>query len=103
VPGRGLAAFEAADGAETVVLFRRRLADIRLVVLDLTMPVMDGEQALLQIRTLNPDVPVVVMSGYSNTAVDHILRAARTTFLPKPFNASVLSGRLREVIRVSPS
>lgn len=93
----GFDVIEAEDGAEAVVRFRQRLADIRLVVLDLTMPVMDGEQALVQIRAISPDMPVVVMSGYSSMAGAHIVRTGRTTFLHKPFTASALSARLREV------
>jgi len=55
----------AGDGVEGVECFRRHAAELRLVLLDLTMPRMDGEEALAEMRRINPDVPVILISGYS--------------------------------------
>ena len=55
----------AADGEEALQVVERRGAELRLVLLDMTMPRMDGEQAYGAIRRLRSDLPVVLCSGYS--------------------------------------
>ena len=57
----------AEDGGQGVKLFREHAPAISLVLLDMTMPVMGGEEALEEIRHLNPAVPVIGSSGYSES------------------------------------
>jgi CheY-like chemotaxis protein len=61
----GFSVLTAADGREAVELYRERGKEIDLVLMDLTMPHMDGAKAFGELRRLNPDVRVVVTSGYS--------------------------------------
>ncbi len=76
----------AADGREALDVFARRPEEWSLVVLDLTMPRMDGEEAYRRLRELRADVPVVLASGY--TADELGARFASkgfAGFLQKPF------------------
>jgi DNA-binding response OmpR family regulator len=73
--------------------------EIDVVVMDITMPVMDGFEALRQIRTTS-EVPVVMLTARGDE-VDRIvgLEIGADDYLPKPFNPRELSARLRAVLR----
>jgi CheY-like chemotaxis protein len=60
----GFEVLTANDGQEAVALYRERGAEIALVLMDLTMPRMGGEEAFYELRKLNPWVHVVLASGY---------------------------------------
>jgi PAS domain S-box-containing protein len=85
----------ASDGLEAVEIYRQRQKDIDLVLLDLTMPRMDGVQAFAKLCELNPDIQVVLASGYSEEDVS--LRFAGKGLagvLQKPYTLS----KLRELL-----
>ena len=65
----GFAVLTAADGRAALDLYRRRGEEIDLVLMDLTMPHMDGAEAFGEMRRLNPAVRVVLSSGYSREEV----------------------------------
>jgi two-component system cell cycle sensor histidine kinase/response regulator CckA len=96
--GAGLRVILVRDGQEAVDVFRQRQAEIGCVLLDLTMPRLDGIEVLAEIRQIAPSVPVVVMSGYSpeDLAVRFVGQAL-AGILQKPFR----SGRLLDVIRIA--
>ncbi|MDA3960130.1 MAG: PAS domain S-box protein [Planctomycetota bacterium] len=73
------------DGLAAVQRFRAEPSAWRMVVLDLTMPRMDGEQALTAIRAINDAVPVLVVSGNVSNEVVKRLVAAGARVLRKPF------------------
>ena len=82
----GFNVVEAADGIEALALFRQRRAEISLVLMDLTMPHMNGKEAFLEMRSLDPSVPVVLTSGYNEHDVLNDFRGRGLAgFLPKPF------------------
>ena len=59
----------AQNGRIAIDEFARRADEISLVILDLTMPEMTGDQALLEIRRLRPQVPIVLTSGFGEEEV----------------------------------
>jgi len=65
----GFTVLTAADGQQAVERYRERGKEIDLVLMDLTMPHMDGAEAFGELRRLNPDVRVVLASGYSHEDV----------------------------------
>jgi PAS domain S-box-containing protein len=65
----GFTVLTAADGMQAVELYRERGKEIDLVLMDLTMPHMDGAEAFGELRRLNPEVRVVLASGYSHEDV----------------------------------
>jgi CheY-like chemotaxis protein len=65
----GFNVLTAADGLQAVTLYRERGKEIDLVLMDLTMPHMDGAKAFDEMRLLNPDARVVLASGYAEDDV----------------------------------
>jgi signal transduction histidine kinase/ActR/RegA family two-component response regulator len=82
---------DAEDGPCGVALFREHSERIALVILDLIMPGMDGEQVLAVLMGIDPRVCVVIVSGYHDDAkVSTLSRAGAAGFLPKPFTGLAL-------------
>lgn len=95
----GLTARGAADGDAGLALFREKPAGYDLVMLDLLMPGMNGEQTLTAMRAIRPDVRVLLMSGYSEGDILGRLRGAGAlAFLSKPFAREALEQKLRELL-----
>ncbi len=86
----GLKTLTAADGVEGLALFKQHQAAIALVLLDLTMPRMGGEEVLRHIRTLAPQLPVILTSGYNESSVPALATDDRVSFLQKPFSLAAL-------------
>ena len=64
----GFSTLTARDGKEALEIYRNT-PDISLVILDLTMPRMDGEQCFRELKAINPEVKVVISSGYNELEV----------------------------------
>ena len=92
----GYAPTLAADGAEGVARFEAAGGRYDLVILDLTMPVLSGREALGRIRELDPGVPVILASGYSADRAD--LLGEATLFLDKPFSPADLAEAVRRTL-----
>jgi CheY-like chemotaxis protein len=79
----------AADGMEGLLLYETHKADIRLVILDLTMPHMDGAETLAALRKRGHATPVVLTSGFNeNEAVAKLQGEGLAGFLQKPYRVS---------------
>jgi PAS domain S-box-containing protein len=78
--------------------------EVLAVVLDLAMPVMSGDTAGPKMRSLRPDVPLILSSGYSEgDALERVGQGVVAAFLEKPYGSTVLVAKLEEVLRSSPS
>ncbi|HIJ94957.1 MAG TPA: ABC transporter substrate-binding protein [Desulfuromonadales bacterium] len=94
----GFTTLTAGDGREALELFKQR-TDISFVIMDLTMPKMDGEQCYREMRQHKPDVKVIMSSGYSEQEVSgKFIGKGLAGFVQKPYTLSAL----REVIRGMP-
>lgn len=92
----GMEAVLAFDGQDAVDVFRSDPGRFALVMLDLTMPHMDGEQAFAELRKIRPDVRVVLMSGFNQAdAFSHFPGPRPERFLQKPFRMESLRESLR--------
>jgi signal transduction histidine kinase/ActR/RegA family two-component response regulator len=72
--------------------------DFDVVVTDVVMPEMDGWHLTTRLRAVNPDLPVVLMSGYTDGAVDMLEVDGATAFLQKPFGIDELAENIRAVV-----
>ncbi len=95
----GYEVLEAADGADAVELFRARHADIALVLLDLMMPRMTGDQAFAEMRRIDPAVKALLASGYDESGrVGEIVSGGFGGFLQKPFRRGELGRKIVSVL-----
>lgn len=96
----------AVDGRDALEVMDRSGDRVSVVLLDLSMPRMGGQEAFRRIREIRPDLPVIIMSGYTEEAVAPKIGGSglgQTAFLQKPFLAEDLAGVLREMAEVQPS
>jgi PAS domain S-box-containing protein len=82
----GFDVLTAGDGLEALELYRQHTDEIRLVILDLTMPHLDGEETFQRLKALRADVRVVLSSGYDEQdATSRFAGKDEVTFLQKPY------------------
>ena len=87
----GFRVIEAVDGQEGVETFRALAGEIDLVLLDLTMPRMNGEEALAEMRKIRSSTPVVLSSGYNQVeATRRLVGRGQVEFIQKPYPAKEL-------------
>ncbi|MFH0921440.1 MAG: response regulator [Fibrobacterota bacterium] len=90
----------ADDGREALELFEKGPAAFDLVILDLIMPRMSGEECFRKMRSVDPRVKIIVSSGYSrHTHVETLLAQGAAGFLAKPYTLDTLSATLQKVCR----
>jgi two-component system cell cycle sensor histidine kinase/response regulator CckA len=96
----GYQVLEARSGREALEIYRQNKDRVRVVVLDMVMPQMGGEQTFDQLKAINPDVRVLLASGYSiNGKAQEILNRGCDGFIQKPFSYSDLSMKLGEILK----
>lgn len=95
----GYSVLTAADGAEAVALYARHQKEVRLVLTDMMMPVMDGSATIQVLRRMNASVPIIAASGLNRASgADQAAALGINYFLPKPYNARTLLTTLREIL-----
>jgi nitrogen-specific signal transduction histidine kinase/CheY-like chemotaxis protein len=96
----GFSVLAASDGHEALKVYREHTDEIVCVLLDLTMPYMDGEEAFRAMQRLHPDVTVILCSGYNEQeATQRFAGKGPAGFIQKPYNMAALRERLTEVLR----
>ena len=89
----------AQTGQDAIELYRKNQKKIHLVILDMIMPVMSGSETFERLKEINPDIKVILSSGYSiNGQAAEILERGCKGFIQKPFNVHELSLKIREVL-----
>jgi two-component system, cell cycle sensor histidine kinase and response regulator CckA len=87
---RGFEVVLAGNGAEALVLYRQQVPKFA-VVLDLTMPGMSGEETLRRLKSIEPDVKVILSSGYNEVEIiNRFLGKGLAAFIQKPYSAGAL-------------
>jgi len=87
----GYRVLSSVDGRDAVELFHTRLEQIGMVLLDLMMPQLNGEETLRTLRAIRPDLPAVIMSGYDEQELTKRFTGLEPIgFLQKPFSAQAL-------------
>ena len=87
----GYRVLTAVNGVEGVACFRQNQPDIRVVVMDMTMPQMNGLDALVRIRELDEQVPVLLSSGYGPSAAVHSPQFSGVLMKPYSFSELLLA------------
>ena len=96
----GFRAISAVDGRHGVEVFRQHQSEIVIVLLDMTMPEMNGEETFREIRRLRADVPVILSSGYNEIeATRRFTAKGLAGFLQKPFTPKELGQKLALALR----
>lgn len=89
----------AQSGFECLDLFRRRPLSYNLVLLDLTMPFMDGEETFHRLREIRSDVAVMMCTGFiQNDRLERLMTAGLSGFLRKPFAPDEIVGQVRSIL-----
>ena len=95
----GFTVEEAVDGSEGCAMFTSRPGQFALVVVDMTMPKMSGEETFREIRRTDERVPVILTSGYNEVeATRRFTAKGLAGFLEKPFTADSLARKLQAIL-----
>ena len=92
----------ATGGKEALELYKQNREEIDLVLLDVIMPEMDGVETYRRLKEIEPEVKVLLMSGYNTDEVGELVREllerGRGGFLKKPFSLQVLKESIMRVL-----
>ena len=95
----GYKAIATQSGKKAIELYKKHSKDIKLVILDMIMPEMNGKETLIKLMEIDKNVCVLLASGYSiNGEATTILALGCKGFIQKPFRPEELSQKIREVL-----
>jgi PAS domain S-box-containing protein len=95
----GFDVLAAAGGEEAVTLFRQHADAVVCAILDLKMPDKDGLETFRELRGMNPDIPVIISSGFSEVEViDRCGEMPPDGFLQKPYQYVKMLSKVRDVL-----
>jgi CheY-like chemotaxis protein len=98
----GYSVLVAKDGREAVEVFQQNAPQVAAVLLDITMPVMAGHEAFRLIRDIQPRVPIIMSSGYSETfALEKLGSDVAAAFIQKPYTAAKLIESIQKACAIS--
>jgi two-component system, cell cycle sensor histidine kinase and response regulator CckA len=98
----GYDVIEAEDGVDALGVYDANAKIIDAVVLDLTMPRMDGVETFKELRSRRDDLPILLSSGYGESAVDRLPSRSRARYLRKPYTPSELLDAVAKVLEDGP-
>jgi CheY-like chemotaxis protein len=95
----GLRVITATNGREALEIVRRQDQTIDLILMDLTMPHMDGREAFQAIRRIHPKMPIILSSGYNEQeSIQAFTGRGLAAFLQKPYTLQALRQLVLEVL-----
>lgn len=99
LPAFGFTAIEAADGDAAARIVSGHPPGISLLLTDVVMPGVNGSDLARRLREIDPGLPVIFMSGYTDDIIArHGVLAPGTHYLPKPFDPTILGNKIRDVL-----
>jgi len=95
----GYRVYSARNGNEAIELFKKKWTDLDLVILDMIMPGFGGGEVFDRMKEIDPDVRVLLSSGYSiNGQATEIMNRGCAGFIQKPFNISEISENIKNIL-----
>lgn len=95
----GFTVLTAMDGLEAVEVFSKHCKDIVLVLLDITMPRLNGDDAFWELRKIQDDIPILLLSGYGEQILSRqLFEAGRADFIHKPYSMADLIGKMQALL-----
>ncbi len=95
----GYSVLDAGDGEEALERYRKHEKEIDLVIMDIHMPVMGGREAIAELKKLDPEIPVLVISGFFQKRLVKELRARGVVnLLRKPFTLEEVAIEVRTIL-----
>jgi CheY-like chemotaxis protein len=91
----------ASDGREALGIFNKHKNEIDCVLLDLTMPRMDGEETFRELRLIDPGILIIMSSSYNEQDVGYrFLGKGLSGFIQKPYSIVKLSNKLKDIFEI---
>ena len=98
----GMSVITAADGIEALEIFKDYPHPIDVVIFDLSMPEMQGDELFYAIRQLNPEVKLILSSGLlDDVTVEELSEQGLNGYLPKPYTIDQIAALMDDVLRQS--
>jgi len=98
----GFDIMEAVDGLEAIDIYQQYQDEIAMVLLDMTMPKMDGKACYAALKEINPDAKIVISSGYSKDEISSIFSQHQPTgFIHKPYMPESMQQIITEILSQS--
>ena len=98
----GLTCLTAANGEEGIEVFKKNIADIRLVILDIEMPGISGEKVYHILREIKPQIRILIASGYSKDYLEsRVFNSRIEHFIAKPFKIEQLSHQVYRLLKAA--
>ena len=95
----GYAVILASNGIEAIEIYKNNPGEINLVFLDMIMPKLGGHGTFYQLKAINPEVKVLLSSGYvSEKEIEDILENGANGFLHKPHKIHELANEIRRIL-----
>jgi CheY-like chemotaxis protein len=95
----GYCVVTAKDGFQAIETYRKLKDQIALIILDFTMPIMDGADVFAELQLINPSVPVVLSSGFAEQErLRTMLARGLRGFMPKPYTQQKLLTQIRSTL-----
>jgi two-component system, cell cycle sensor histidine kinase and response regulator CckA len=93
----------ARDGEEGIRVYKKNHPDVQLVILDIEMPGMSGDQVYDQLKTISPDLKILLTSGYAKSYLEAKYFKRKldpAMFMSKPFQFKQLSEKLKSIMGI---
>jgi len=95
----GFSVLTASDGMEAVEMFMERADEIVLVLLDITMPRMNGEEVFAELKNIRKNIPILLLSGYGEQVLSRsLLEDPHADFIQKPSSLADLTEKIRGLV-----
>jgi len=96
---KGYSVVSIGDGVEGLRYYSEHLNDIDVVIMDITMPRMNGPECYREIRKVNPDAKVLIITGHAGDgSVQELIEEGARGYIAKPFDLDVLVGEVSKAI-----